>query len=56
MEKIIVENFSEEDLIKIYKELTRKNSWNYECELCEMPEMLHTGVCTREIEIGEEKV
>ena len=50
---IVVENFSEEELRKRYNELTRKDSWNKECELCKMPEMFHTGVCTRKIEIGK---
>ena len=54
MVEIIVEKFSEEELIKRWNQLTRKERyWEKECELCRMPEMLHTGVCTRKIEIGK---
>ena len=54
MVEIIVENFSEEELIKRWNELNRKErDWDKECEMCQMPEMLHTGACTRKTEIGE---
>ena len=50
---IKVENFSEEELRMRYRELTYKDSWDSECELCDMPDLLHNGVCTRATEIGE---
>ena len=53
MVKIIVENFSEEELRKKWNELTRKESWDNECETCRMPEMLHKGACTRKTEVNE---
>ena len=52
MVKIIVENFSDEDLRKIYMELNRKENWDSKCEMCKMPEILHKGVCTRTTEAG----
>ena len=53
MVKIIVENFSEEELRKKWNESTRKESWDNECETCRMPEMLHKGACTKKTEVGE---
>ena len=53
MVEIIVENFSEEELRKRWNELTRKENWDNECELCRMPEILHKGVCARKREVGE---
>ena len=52
MVKIIVENFSDEDLRKIYMELNRKENWDSKCEMCKMPEILHKGACTRTTEAG----
>ena len=50
---IKVENCSEEELRKRYSELTDKDSWDSKCELCDMPDLLHKGACTRKTEIGE---
>ena len=52
MVKIIVENFSDEDLRKIYKELYRKESWDSECKMCRMPEILHKVACNKTTEEG----
>ena len=52
MVKIIVENFSDEDLRKIYIELYRKESWDSECKMDRMQEILHKGACTRTKEVG----
>ena len=53
MVKIVVESFSEEELRKRWNELTRKESWDNECETCREPEMLHIGACSRKTEVGE---
>ena len=53
MVKITVENLSEEELRKKWKELTRKEGWDNERETYRMPEMLHKGACTRKTEVGE---
>ena len=53
MVKIIIENFSKEEMRKKWNELTRKESWDNECEACRMPEMLHKGAHTRKTEVGE---
>ena len=50
MVRIIVENFSEEELRKIWNELTMKENWDRECEMCKMPEILHKGACARTTE------
>ena len=50
MVKIVVENFSEDALKKLYCDLdNREFRWDEECELCEMPTLLHNdkGTCTR---------
>ena len=52
MVKIILENISEEELRKRWNELTRKENWDRECEMCKMPEILHKGACTRTTEAG----
>ena len=33
-------------------ELYRKESWDSECEMFKMPEILHKGACTRTTEVG----
>ena len=53
MVKINVESFSEEALRKLFNDLSRKESWDAECETCRMPEMLHKGPCTRKTEVSE---
>ena len=53
MVKINVESFSEEALRKLFNDLSRKESWDAECETCSMPEMLHKGPCTRKTEVSE---
>ena len=49
MVKIVVENFSEDALKKLYCDLDQKVDWNDDCELCSMPTLLHSGkgTCTR---------
>ena len=55
MVKIVVENFSEDALRKLYCDLDLKVDWNDDCELCSMPTLLHSdtgdkgilGSCTR---------
>ena len=56
MVKIVVENFSEDALRKLYCDLDQKEfTWDEECELCSMPTLLHRdtsgkrilGSCTR---------
>ena len=49
MVKIVVENFSEDALKKLYCDLDQKVDWNDDCELCNMPTLLHNGkgTCTR---------
>ena len=39
-------------LEKIYAELYRKESWDSECEMCKIPEILHKEACTRTTEVG----
>ena len=51
MVKINVESFSEEALRKLFNDLSRKESWDAECETCRMPEMLHKGPYTRKTEV-----
>ena len=48
-----MENISGEGLRKMYKELTRKENWDHKCEICNIPEILHKGVCTRTTGIGK---
>ena len=49
MVKIVVENISEDALKKLYCDLDQKEDWTDNCELCEMPTLLHNGkgTCTR---------
>ena len=50
MVKIVVENFSEDALRKLYCYLdNREFRWDDDCELCSMPTLLHSGkgTCTR---------
>ena len=44
MVKINVESFSEEELMKKWSELGRKESWDEKCEMCKMPEILHKDI------------
>ena len=44
MVKIVVENFSEEALIKLYFDLDNKEDWDNDCELCSMPQLLHMNI------------
>ena len=53
MVKIIVENFTEEELRNKCSELARKENWDNECEMCKVPEILYKGTCTRTTEAGE---
>ena len=55
MVKIVVQNFSEDALRKLYCDLDQKEDWDEDCELCSMPTLLHSdtsgkrilGSCTR---------
>ena len=55
MVKIVVENFSEDALRKLYCDLDQKEDWDEDCELCSMPTLLHSdtngkrtrGPCTK---------
>ena len=53
MVKIVVESFSEEALRKLFGDMSHKEYWDKECDLCYMPEMLHKGSCSRKAEVGE---
>ena len=50
--KINVESFSDDELVKRWSALARKEDWNEECEMCKMPVMLHKGPCTRKEELN----
>ena len=50
MVKIVVQNFTENALRKLYCDLdNREFRWDEDCDLCEMPTLLHNGegTCTR---------
>ena len=47
MAVIKVENFGEDELKRLYIELTNKGDWIDECALCRMPLLIHRGSCTR---------
>ena len=53
---IRVESFGEDELKRIYTELTDKGDWFEECALCRMPTLLHkgSGSCTRKTCTPEE--
>ena len=53
MVKIMVESFSEDALRKLFNDLSKKEYWDAECEMCSMPQMLHKGPCTRKTEVSE---
>ena len=53
MVKVVVENFSDEALRKLFCDLSHKEYWDKECSLCNMPELLHKGLCSRKTEVGE---
>ena len=53
MVKVVVENFSDEALRKLFCDLSHKEYWDKECSLCHMPELLHKGLCSRKTEVGE---
>ena len=48
MAKIMVDKYSDEQLVKLYVELHNKDTWDESCNMCKMPAMLHPGVCTRQ--------
>ena len=52
MVKINVEIFSDDELVKRWNALTRKEDWDEECEMCKMPGILHKGPCTRKEEFN----
>ena len=61
MATIGVEQYPEEALCQLYTNLLRKEDWDNECELCTMPNLLHSdtngtrihGACTRRTELTE---
>ena len=61
MVKIIVETYGEDMLRKLFSELSHKEDWDEECELCRMPTLLHCdtndkrilGSCTRRTELTD---
>ena len=61
MAKIVVETFGDNALQKIYLDLSHKDDWDEECELCRMPTLLHRdttakriqGSCTRRTELTD---
>ena len=50
MVKITVESFSDDDLMKKYIGLTKKEDFDDRCGFCELPTMLHRLACTRKDE------
>ena len=48
-----MESFSDDDLVKMWNALARKDDWIDECEMCRMPCMLHKGPCTRKEELND---
>ena len=46
MVKVVVENFSDKALRKLFCDLSHKEYWDKECSLCHMPELLHKGLCS----------
>ena len=61
MVKIVVETFGEHVLRKLFIDLSNKDDWDEECELCRMPTLLHRdttgkrilGSCTRRTELTD---
>ena len=49
MVKINIESFSDDELVKRWSALARKEDWDEECE---MPVRLHKGLCTRKEELN----
>ena len=50
--KINVESFSDDELVKRWNALTRKEDWDEVCKMCKMPVILHKGPCTRKEIVG----
>ena len=61
MVKIVVKTFGEDVLRKLFIDLSHKDDWDEECELCRMPTLLHRdtsgkrilGSCTRRTELTD---
>ena len=47
MVKVTVESFSDDDLLKKYIALERKEDFDDRCGFCELPTILHRVSCTR---------
>ena len=47
-----MESFSDDELVKRWNALARKEDWDEECEMCKMPGILHKGPCTRKEELN----
>ena len=41
MVKIVVESFGEDALRKLFLDLSHKDDWDEECDVCRMPTLLH---------------
>ena len=41
MVKIVVETFGEDALRKLFLDLSHKDDWDEECDVCRMPTLLH---------------
>ena len=61
MATIGVETFGDDALRKLYLDLSHKDDWDEDCELCRMPTLLHRdttgkriqGSCTRRRELTD---
>ena len=49
MVKIVVETFGEDALQKLFIDLSHKDDWDEECELCRMPTLLHRDTTGKKI-------
>ena len=47
MNKLSVDNYSDDDLMKRYMDLVDKNKYDETCKNCRMSTLLHDGPCTR---------
>ena len=53
MGKIDIDSFCDDELMNRYNVLTDKEKWLQRCEMCDLPGMLHRGLCTRQEETME---
>ena len=52
MVKITVETFTDDELLKKYMDLERKEDFDERCKYCRMPTLLHRIACTRKDEVN----